>query len=70
MKDSIDLANLQADLLSYLDSWESENTDRFRNSPGFSRKMHEIDRSQLVLVAFVQNDETREVYQTRVIELR
>ncbi|MFC1628398.1 hypothetical protein ACFL3H_04730 [Gemmatimonadota bacterium] len=70
VEDSINLATLQSDLLSYLTTWESENPDRFRNSPGFSKKMHEIDRSQLLLVAFVQNDETKEVYQTRVIELR
>ena len=46
------------------------STDRFRSGPGFSRKMNEIDRSQLVLVAFVQNDETKEVYQASVFDLR
>ena len=67
---SINLTTLQQDLLTYLNDWESENADRFRNGPGFSRKMHEIDRSRLLLVAFVQNDETKQVYQTRVLELR
>ena len=70
VKDSLDLAVLQSDLLTYLNDWESENADRFRSGPGFSRKMHEIDRSRLLLVAFVQNDETKQVYQTRVLELR
>ncbi len=70
VRDSLDLSVLQSDLLTYLTDWEAENTDRFRNGPGFSRKMNEIDRSQLVLVAFVQNDETKEVYQASVFDLR
>ena len=70
VRESLDLTDLQETLLDYLNEFESENADRFRSGPGFSRKMHEIDREQLVLVAFVQNDETKEVYQTRVIELR
>lgn len=70
VKDSLDLAVLQSDLLTYLNDWESENSDRFRSDPGFSRKMHEMDLSRLLLVAFVQNDETKQVYQTRVLELR
>ena len=66
----IDLSVLQSDLLTYLTDWEAENADRFRNGPGFSRKMNEIDPGQLVLVAFVQNEETKEVYQASVFDLR
>ncbi len=70
VRETLDLTQLQEVLLSYLTDWEAENADRFRNGPGFSRKMNEIDPGQLVLVAFVQNEETKEVYQASVFDLR
>jgi hypothetical protein len=68
--ETLDLTQLLEVLLSYLTDWVAENADRFRNGPGFSRKMNEIDPGQLVLVAFVQNEETKEVYQASVFDLR
>ena len=67
---SLDLAKTEADLLKYLNEWEANNQSRFRGSDGFTAKRNEIDRSGLVLVAFVQDDASREVLQARVTELK
>jgi tetratricopeptide (TPR) repeat protein len=66
---AVDISALESDLLTYLSDWESENSDRFRNTPGFKDKKHEIDESQLFLVAFVQDDSSRKILQTVVLEL-
>jgi tetratricopeptide (TPR) repeat protein len=67
---SMDLARTEAELLAYLNKWEADNQSRFRGSDGFTAKRHEIDRSGLTLVAFVQDEASKEVLQARVVELR
>ncbi len=67
---SVDVAELETDLLAYLTDWETEHSDRFRGGSGFSARRHEIDVNQLVLVAFVQDDGNRSVLQARVIDLQ
>ena len=66
---SIDISSLESDLLTYLSDWESENSDRFRDTPGFKEKKHEIDESQLFLVAFVQDDSSKQIFQSIIIDL-
>lgn len=67
---SIDVSSLEADLLTYLSDWESENSDRFRDTPGFKEKKHEIDESQLYLVAFVQDDSSKQIFQSIIVDLK
>ena len=67
---SLNMTDIERDLLAYLDEWESQNQERFRGDPGFSRKMNEIDEGKLLLVAFLQDDSTKRILQTRVLELK
>lgn len=67
---NLSLSELDQELLDYLTGWEGENSNRFRRGPGFDRKMNEIDESQLLLVAFVQDNESKKIYQTTVLELK
>ncbi len=60
----IDIGELQAELLDYLTTFETEQ------GYDFPARRHEIDRDELVLVAFVQDDSTREILQARVLRLR
>jgi tetratricopeptide (TPR) repeat protein len=66
----VDLTGLEADLLSYLTDWETENSSRFGSEGGFEVKRHEIDETKLVLVAFVQDETTRKILQAKVFGLR
>ncbi len=43
---------------------------RFGSTGGFGAKKHEIDRSNLFLVAFVQDDASKAVLQAKVLELK
>lgn len=67
---SIDVSSLESDLLTYLSDWESENSDRFRDTPGFKEKKHEIDESQLYLIAFVQDDSSKQIFQSIIVDLK
>lgn len=67
---SLDIAQLESNLLDYLTEYESENPQRFRSGEGFSEKKNEIDENQLLLVAFVQDDTSKKVLQVRVLELK
>jgi tetratricopeptide (TPR) repeat protein len=65
----VDISELEASLLEYLTDWEIEHSGLFREGSGFSAKRHEIDESQLMLVAFVQDDTDRSVLQAMVLDL-
>jgi len=66
----VDVAELEAQLLAYLTTWEAENVAMFPGSTGFPVKRYEIDEENLVIVAFVQDDSDRSVLQVQVIDLR
>jgi hypothetical protein len=56
--ESVKLADLQTSLKNYLE--EFEKTQGFQ----WPEKLHSVDSKQLALVAFLQNDETKEVMQS------
>lgn len=71
-----DLAELEADLLAYLADFEENPTMMGEPAPwlketwrGFPDKACNVTESELVLVAFVQDDRTREVLQAASLEL-
>lgn len=66
----VDIAELESELLEYLTGYETDNPNRFRGRPGFKEKKHEIDESQLLLVAFVQDDVSKKVLQATILELK
>jgi len=67
---STDLVVLEGELLGYLDQWEEDNARSFRNSPGFREKTNQVADEDLFVVAFVQDQETREVLQARLVPVR
>jgi hypothetical protein len=71
LKNTVDIATLEKTYGEYLDGYLAENPDRFSRSDGTWRAMmNEIDASDLALVAFVQDDTTKEVLQARVVDLK
>jgi tetratricopeptide (TPR) repeat protein len=66
------LSELEAQLLEYLEGYESDpaNARRFGSTGGFTAKKHQIDRSNLLLVAFVQDDASKAILQAKVLELK
>ncbi len=69
VKNGCDLAVREAELLAYLEQYQAENAGRFAGG-GFAELKHEIDETRLLVIAFVQNDTTKEVYQARILDLR
>jgi thiol-disulfide isomerase/thioredoxin len=64
---SFDLAKVAADGLANLEDLEKHST-RFPNYT-FRQKKHQLDPSKLSLVAFVQDEETKEILQAVKVEL-
>jgi hypothetical protein len=63
---AFNIAEISADLKSYLDSYEEEN-DRF-GPIHFSEKKYLIDRGNVAVVAFVQDTDTKHVLQATYME--
>ncbi len=68
----LDLAAREQELLAYLTEYEQDpaNASRFGDGGGFKAKTTPIADGGLVVVAFVQDEETREVLQTVIVEVR
>jgi thiol-disulfide isomerase/thioredoxin len=68
----LDLAAREQELLSYLNEYEQDpaNANRLRNGGRFKEKTTTIADGGLVVVAFVQDEETREVLQTAIVAVR
>lgn len=67
---SVDLVVLEDELLGYLDQWEEANARSFRDGGGFRAKTNKVADEDLFVVAFVQDQETREVLQARLVAVR
>jgi hypothetical protein len=65
---TFDLAKVAADGLANLEDLE-KNSTRYANHK-FVQKKHEVNPQKLLLVAFVQDDETRQVLQAVQVELK
>jgi hypothetical protein len=68
----VELSAREQELLAYLTEYEQDpaNAGRFRNGGGFKAKTNTIADGGLVVVAFVQDEVTREVLQTAIVEVR
>ncbi len=62
---SANLQSLQDTLKAYLDAFEA----RYQGNKAFKEKKHVINPDNLFLVAYIQNDATKEVVQSKVIKL-
>ena len=60
----IDLVQLERDLRKYLDDFEANPPERYQGFAGFRSKPIQLNRSNLSVVAWVENRETREILQT------
>jgi hypothetical protein len=61
---TVDLDQLKKDLKKYLDTWAAENDEKF---PG---KLPDVELKNLRVVAFLQNDKTREVLQAVQVDVK
>ena len=59
---SVSLSDLSAGLEQYLDEFQEEYRER-RSDFEWIEKLHDVDAGQLVAVAFVQDDESKEILQ-------
>ena len=68
---SVDLGALTASLKGYLDDFEQKPPERFRalTDSRFKEKKHALDAGNLALVAFVQDEATKEVLQASYLRL-
>lgn len=66
----VDLAEVEADLQTYLEEWVAENFVGRKLEEVFDTSCLDIDETQLVLVAFVQDDSTHVILQAAVLEVR
>ncbi len=64
---TFDLVKITAELKTHLEEFELKRKD---DNFAFSQKKHEIDPSNLTIVAFVQDDETKKVLQAVSIKLK
>jgi tetratricopeptide (TPR) repeat protein len=71
LDETIDLATVTADLKNYLEKWEKNPPGRFSSLKNFTwkEKKHEINSANLGLVAFIQDDATKEVLQASYVKL-
>jgi hypothetical protein len=65
LAEEVDIAALVQSLKDYLDKYEQEppSGSAANREFKFKEKKHEIDAGNLSLVAFIQNDETKEILQ-------
>ena len=59
----IDLDKVESDLKQYLDLFESDPPQRFRNFQGWKARPENLDDNNLAIVAWLQDEQSREVYQ-------
>lgn len=59
-----DLKAVETGLSQYLEQWQQENASRFRGSDGWRERPEKLDRSNLSLVLWVQDPQSKEVWQS------
>lgn len=64
---SFDIAAIVNEAKAHLDEFEEKRKD---DNFSFSEKKHEIDANSLVVVAFVQDDETKAILQSKFLRLK
>jgi hypothetical protein len=64
---SFDLAAITKELKVHLDEFEEKRKD---DKFAFAEKKHEIDATNLVVVAFVQDEDSKQILQSTVIRLK
>ena len=66
--ETADMAALGDNLKAYLEKYEADRSARLKSEFKFSRKLDRIDPNQLLAVAFVQDDQTKEILQAAVVK--
>jgi thiol-disulfide isomerase/thioredoxin len=66
---TVELSGLTGTLRAYLEEFEKNPPARFSKDYRFKEKKHEIDPANLALIAFVQDDATKEVLQASYLRL-
>jgi tetratricopeptide (TPR) repeat protein len=66
----IDLREVNAGLKKYLDDFTQNPPERFKNFPGWNVRPEQLDPHDLAVVAWIQAEESREVYQAGYAELK
>lgn len=66
--ESVDMAALAGDLDGYLEKYEKERSDRLKSEFKFHDKPNRMDLGQMLIVAFVQDDKTKEILQAYLVK--
>jgi tetratricopeptide (TPR) repeat protein len=66
--ESVDIATLGNDQREYLTKFETERGQKYRPGFKFPDKLDRIDPAHLLIIAFVQDDETKEILQARFVK--
>jgi tetratricopeptide (TPR) repeat protein len=67
--ESVNLANLTDDLRGYLDKYEKDRSERLKSDFKFHDRPNRMDVGQMLIVAFVQDDQTKEILQACIVKL-
>lgn len=65
----MELKAVEADLSAYLDEFAEKNTSRFRSSDGWRARPEKLNRDNLAIVAWVQDGQSKEVFQAFYIDV-
>jgi hypothetical protein len=66
--DTVNMATLGDNLKAYLEKYEADRSARSNSEFKFSQKLDRIDPNQLLVVAFVQDDQTKEILQAAFVK--
>lgn len=66
--DTVNMATLGDNLKAYLEKYEADRSARLNSEFKFSQKLDRIDPNQLLVVAFVQDDQTKEILQAAFVK--
>jgi tetratricopeptide (TPR) repeat protein len=66
--ETVNVAALGDNLKAYLEKYEADRSARLKSEFKFSAKLDRIDPNQLLVVTFVQDDQTKEILQAAVVK--
>ena len=67
--DSIKLSTIQNRQAQYLSDFENTPPKRFRNFAGWNERKEKINPDQLAVVAWIQDNDTKEIIQSQYFEI-
>ncbi|MGA2260258.1 MAG: hypothetical protein ABSH28_02345 [Acidobacteriota bacterium] len=66
--ESVNVAALTEDIRGYLDKYEKDRSERLKSEFKFHDQPNRMDTGQMLIVAFVQDDKTKEILQAYIVK--